>query len=798
MKKLLLTLIIGIVWGILTPGNSPGANFTVCDDPACFTGALLVNPAPVTQDFEGFNVGTNMNGVEFMNRVYATSPFANLEVFSGTGIGKVLFGFDDTTRQNGNGYYEIHLNDDNYKAIGFNVKGWDPSATGPATVEVDFSDGSTAKLVRYQTSGSEYLPVFFGIISDSYIPRIRWYESLEVGGTGNEEVGLDDFVAGGASQSPSCGLQGGTAILPVSTDPVTVSPLPGVTLTFDSVTEPNTVTAMLADPEKKSKVFIDPKTSKGWRIYEDTYYSIKLKKSQEGFAILALNYKISKVADLMKKSKIAHLDDSGKLIEILDSPLPVDVVSKKVYGTWDMKINSIFAIVEPVSYAFTTVDYPGAEWTLAWGINDNEQIVGHYTDVTGASHGFLKDNSTFTAIDYPGARDTFLKGINNNGQIAGYSSYVSFVKDGSTFTPVDYPEALETAAFGINNSGQIVGYYMAQTTMDHGFLKNDAGFSSIDYPGALETDAFGINNKGQIVGRYFDGTHGFLKDGLTFSAIDCPGAFGTEAYGINDSGLIAGTYYSGIEHGFITDTVNFLTIDYPGALGTIATGINNKGQIVGFWRDANGGTHGFLATPEEDTTPPTISFKGTCPITVNLNASASITVLVTDDLSGVAYQSKPNGPNILDTAAVGTKTFTVTAQDNAKNEASNSCTYRVIYDFTGAGGFQSPINNPPVLNTAKAGSAVPVKWQLPDGHGGFISTLGAITSITFQKINCANVSSTLTDPVETTATGNTGLRSTANQYIYNWQTSKSWAGSCYVLNLSLNDGSKYSANFQLK
>jgi hypothetical protein len=149
---------------------------------------------------------------------------------------------------------------------------------------------------------------------------------------------------------------------------------------------------------------------------------------------------------------------------------------------------------------------------------------------------------------------------------------------------------------------------------------------------------------------------------------------------------------------------------------------------------------------------------------------------------------------------VGTKTFTVTAIDNAGNNGSNSCTYNVIYDFMGAGGFRPPINNPPVLNTAKAGSTIPVKWQLPDGYGGVISDLGVVTAIQFQQVNCANISTALTDPVETTATGETVLRYDLmnNQYIYNWLTSKSWAGNCYVLLLSLNDGKQYRANFLLK
>ncbi len=200
-----------------------------------------------------------------------------------------------------------------------------------------------------------------------------------------------------------------------------------------------------------------------------------------------------------------------------------------------------------------------------------------------------------------------------------------------------------------------------------------------------------------------------------------------------------------------------------------------------------------------DTTPPTIVISN-CPAKVNLGASASVVVTVTDSGSGVAYQSAPNGTNVLDTSTVGTKTFTVTAKDNAGNVSSNSCTYQVIYDFLGAGGFKAPIKNPPVTNIVKAGSTVPVKWQLPDGKGGFISDLGAVTSIKFEQVACSDFSSALTEAVDTTATGGTVLRYdfTVNQYIYNWKTSQAWAGQCYILILTLNDGMSYQANFSLK
>jgi probable HAF family extracellular repeat protein len=42
----------------------------------------------------------------------------------------------------------------------------------------------------------------------------------------------------------------------------------------------------------------------------------------------------------------------------------------------------------------------------------------------------------------------------------------------------------------------------------------------------------------------------------------------------------------------------FTLIDVPNSVVTIAWRINNAGQIVGFYLDAAGTTHGFVATPD--------------------------------------------------------------------------------------------------------------------------------------------------------------------------------------------------------
>ncbi len=234
---------------------------------------------------------------------------------------------------------------------------------------------------------------------------------------------------------------------------------------------------------------------------------------------------------------------------------------------------------------------------------------------------------------------------------------------------------------------------------------------------------------------------------------------------------------------------------------TVNSTIANTAVASGTFNDPKNKTASALAratvtTHPCDTTPPTITL--TCPGTVNVNSTAYASVNVTDLGSGVATQSAPNGNDPVDTSTVGTKTFIVTATDKAGNTASSSCTYKVIYDFSA--GFSPPIADPPAVNAAKAGQTIPVKWQLPDGKGGYVSDLGAVANITFQQTACSDLSAALTSEVTEAASSGAGLHydATANQFVYNWKTISTMAGNCYVLILKLNDGRQYQADFSLK
>jgi len=105
---------------------------------------------------------------------------------------------------------------------------------------------------------------------------------------------------------------------------------------------------------------------------------------------------------------------------------------------------------------------------------------------------------------------------------------------------------------------KIVGDYSDADGFVHGYTWTETdGFTTFDFEKQPDTAVRAINQRGDMSGIYFDGLilPGFLR-------------------------LKNGTDF---------------TIDPPSSVWTVSAVINNRGTIAGFYLDADGNEHGYIA-----------------------------------------------------------------------------------------------------------------------------------------------------------------------------------------------------------
>ncbi len=301
----------------------------------------------------------------------------------------------------------------------------------------------------------------------------------------------------------------------------------------------------------------------------------------------------------------------------------------------------LISTVSAGGFHFTNFDGPNAGTVAAQGTNMNG------ISNTGTSVGFSIENNkgdmlNFTTnplkstsakvLNINGSMTAMALGVNSAGTVVGTdgNGNAFTLSNGKvkTFIPLGGTSAI---AFGINDKGTIVGQDVIGSETP-GFIKvNSKTYITINAPSGSNNDvvnAQSINNKGLVVGFYLgndEQVHGFManeraaKNGtLTATAIADPtippvtGEPGatfvfSQILGVNDHGIAVGYYGDSTtsQHGFIynTNTGKYTFLDDPseafdnGVEVTQITGITNSGEITGFYTDANGVFHGFVATP---------------------------------------------------------------------------------------------------------------------------------------------------------------------------------------------------------
>jgi hypothetical protein len=291
-------------------------------------------------------------------------------------------------------------------------------------------------------------------------------------------------------------------------------------------------------------------------------------------------------------------------------------------------------------YTFINFDGPNAgtnanAGTNMNGIANNGTTVGFDIENNGVLRNFTTNplvSTTANLLNINGSTTAMALGVNSAGTVVGTDGAGNaFYLSGGTVNTFIPTGGTTATALGINDLGTIVGQY-ATAAATPGFIRTGPNsYIMVNAPSGPNTvNAQGINNNGLVVGFYLgpDGNvHGFMalqKNAaggmLTGTPIadpvipPVPGEPGatfmfSQILGINDKGLAVGYYGDSTisQHGFLYDlnTGKYTFLDDPsmafhnGVEVTQITGINNDDEITGFYSDANGVFHGFVAAVPE-------------------------------------------------------------------------------------------------------------------------------------------------------------------------------------------------------
>jgi hypothetical protein len=179
----------------------------------------------------------------------------------------------------------------------------------------------------------------------------------------------------------------------------------------------------------------------------------------------------------------------------------------------------------------------------------------------------------------------------------------------------------------------------------------------------------------------------------------------------------------------------------------------------------------------------------------------------TQDTNGGVFVRAINGPDGSDTTRStldGTGAITLTGFTDDTlfySTASGSIgSYRIstgsITRYT-VQAFAAPVDNPPTINRARAGRAIPIKWRLTDQAGAPVSDPAVFSSVTSTTADCST--SAPVDDIETYA-GGSGLQYVGDGWWqFNWATPSSYAGQCRIMRLRLAGGTSVAtALFQFQ
>lgn len=435
-----------------------------------------------------------------------------------------------------------------------------------------------------------------------------------------------------------------------------------------------------------------------------------------------------------------------------------------------------------------------------WCTGDTADVVLSATDQTGLSGVKEIRYSVDGGAEKVAAGNSVTVSVPLNGSGAGTVSYYAVDKAGNVESKNSVALKWDNIAPTVNNTlspaASASGWNSADVTVTFTAKDDDKG-SGVNAATLTAPVKVIAETAGQLVegsAKDLAGNEG--RDSVT---VKLDKTKPTITAAVTAGNLTASGWYNG------PVTVTFTCTDALSGVATCPDPVvltdNGANAAYGKVTDKAGNTAtatlGGIRIDQEKPTLPTANVN-VAGGTYALGAVPTATCTATDSFSGVksCVVTVTGGT----TNGVGTFGYTAVATDNAGNTTTVTGTYTVTYRFDG---FLQPINDTAHQVAAstsifKAGSTVPVKFQLKNASGAVVQPTAAPIWLTPVK---GSATSAPVDETVYSATGDSGSTfrydATAQQYIYNWKTGNT-GGNYWRIGVKLDDGQVYYVNIGLR
>jgi hypothetical protein len=428
-----------------------------------------------------------------------------------------------------------------------------------------------------------------------------------------------------------------------------------------------------------------------------------------------------------------------------------------------IKIDATDPLVSAITGGYVSGSWTNQDVTISFGCADTGSLASGIKTNTITGGGTYSAETAGTTVSSSGSCVDFAGNAASGASVSVKIDKTKPLISASTggYVSGSWTNQDVTISFGCADTGTVASGIETDTITGGGTYSAETGGttvassgSCVDYAGNA-ADAASVSVKIDKTKPLISASTGSYVPG-TWTNQDVAVAFSCADTGLVQSGIESHTVGGG----------GTISSESATAAGTAVTNTGSCADRAGNTADAK------TVNVKIDKTAPIV----TCNTAIFGPSLGSVTATVSDALSGAktatvsGAATNQNGGTV---ALVG--------EDNAGNQTPASCAYHVV-----RGGFLAPIDSPPVLNVAKWGRVVPVKFSLIR-DGVAVSDPTADVSISVQKLTSCSLASS-TDSIEVyeaagAANSGSAFRYTDPHWTYNLDTSGYVVNACYRLDV---------------